>query len=226
MDVIVNAEFGGKLRESAACLLLLLLRFICSIWCLTQYPARKKTLMCGRRKSLVFCPSWNLIQKFRILEDKKQTEGEGRQADRHQTDWRTSVSENSPNNLQPPTEVSPFVWSLERGACTAGPILITSVREIRTSEWTGDIRFQISLVGLVCAHRFNAHAVPRLRYLSPNDPLPAAQTLRALREGCWAGFSPSPLDVCTSHPLRVSTPRFVFLHPRGGRADLIALYTW
>lgn len=36
-------------------------------------------LQCGRRKSLVFCPSWNLIQKFRILEDKKHTEGGGKE---------------------------------------------------------------------------------------------------------------------------------------------------
>lgn len=55
--------------------------FICSIWCSTWYPGKKKNY-CGRRKMLVFCPTWNLIQKFRILEDKKQTEGEGRKAEK------------------------------------------------------------------------------------------------------------------------------------------------
>lgn len=44
-------------------------------------PRKGKKTCVGGGKSLVFCPSWNLIQKFGILEDKKQTEGEGRKAD-------------------------------------------------------------------------------------------------------------------------------------------------
>lgn len=187
MDVIVNAEFGGKLRESAACLLLLLLRFICSIWCLTQYPARKKnpTHVWAEEKPRIL----SVLKFDSEVQDpgRQKANGGGGQADRQQADRRTSVSENSPNNLQPPTEVSPFVWLLERGACTKGPILITLLREIRTAEWTWDIRFQISLLWFVCAHRFNAHAGLVCVIYHQNDPLPAAQ---ALREGCWAGFSP------------------------------------
>lgn len=92
MDVIVNAECGGKLRESAACLLLLLLLllflwFICSIWCLTQYPARK------RKKN----PLVGAEEKPRILSvlkfdsevqdpGRQKANGGGGQADRQETD--------------------------------------------------------------------------------------------------------------------------------------------
>lgn len=80
MDVIVNVEFEGKLRESASSSPPPLALFApYGVWHGTQ---EEKKLLCGRRKSLVFCPSWNLIQKFRILEDKKQTEGEGRKAEK------------------------------------------------------------------------------------------------------------------------------------------------
>lgn len=91
---------------------------------------------------------------------RQKANGGGGKADRQQTDWRTSVSANSPNDLQPPTEVSPFIV-IERGACTMEPNLITLVREIRTAvltaEWTWDIRFQSSSLWFFCAHRFKAH---------------------------------------------------------------------
>lgn len=93
MDVIVNAEFGGKLRESAACLLLLLLLlflwFICSIWCLTQYPARKK-----RRKKTTHVGAEEKPRILSVLKfdsevqdpGRQKANGGGGQADRQQTD--------------------------------------------------------------------------------------------------------------------------------------------
>lgn len=125
-------------------------------------------------------------------------------AGRQTRDGLTSVSANSPNNLQPPTEVSPFIV-IERGACTMEPNLITLVREIRTAvltaEWTWDIRFQSSSLWFFCAHRFKAHTgLVCVIY---------HQTSHFLRRRLCAGFCPSALEVCSSHPLRVS------LHPRG-----------
>lgn len=154
---------------------------------------------------------------------RQKANGGGGQADRQQTDWRTSVSANSPNNLQPPTEVSPFIV-IERGACTMEPNLITLVREIRpavlTAEWTWDIRFQSSSLWFFCAHRFKAHTGLVCVIYHQNEPLPAAQTLRTLRGSCCAGFCPSALEVCSSHPFARFPPS------SWSTADIIALYTW
>lgn len=196
--------------------------FICSIWCLTQYPARekKKAHSCGRRKSRVFCPSWNLIQKFWILEDKKQTEGEGRQAGNRRTDF--SVSANSLNNLQPPTEVSPFVtfwlreaaaqWSQMKSPCELWATLLTA-------EWTWDIRFQSFLHWFFCAHRFNR--------------TPASFAL-FITTSCGANFAGRAVvrDFTPQRQKRAHRSLCAF-QVRGwfpsifrGRADIIALYTW
>ena len=60
MDVIVNVEFEGKLRESAAASSSSSSSgFICSIWCLTWYPGRKKTLVWAEEK-----PSILSVLKF------------------------------------------------------------------------------------------------------------------------------------------------------------------
>lgn len=112
MDVIVNAEFGGKLRESAACLLLhhLLLRVYLLHMVFDTVPIQrgKKTLVWAEEKPCILS-----VLKFdsQVLDPGRQkANGGGGQAGRQQTDGRTfTVSANSPNNLQPPTEVSPFV---------------------------------------------------------------------------------------------------------------------
>lgn len=59
MDVAVNVEFEGKLRESASSCCCCCSGFICSIWCLTWYPGRKKALVWAEEK-----PSILSVLKF------------------------------------------------------------------------------------------------------------------------------------------------------------------
>lgn len=154
--LILEVNWEKVLHASSSCSSGLFAPY--GVWHSTQ-PEKKNHSCVGGGKASYFVRPEIWFRSSGSWKTKSKRRGRaGRQADRQQTDWRTSVSENSPNNLQPPTEVSPFVWLIERGACTMGPILITLVREIRTAEWTWDIRFQISLVCFVCAHRFNAHA--------------------------------------------------------------------
>lgn len=108
--VIVKVEFGGKLRESAACLLLLLLMllwFYLLHMVFDTVPSQKKNpLVWAEEKPCILS-----VLKFdsEVLDPGRQkANGGGGQAGR-QTDGLFSVSANSPNNLQPPTEVSPFV---------------------------------------------------------------------------------------------------------------------
>lgn len=224
MDVIVNVEFGGKLRESPECRLLLW--FICSIWCLTQYPAR------GRKKNPTHVwaeekPCILSVLKFdsEVLDPGRQkANGGGGKAGRQETD-------------------GPFLWAQTHQITSdwSKSVCHLLIEREATAQWSqiksawcvkseplheplnGDIRFQSFLLCSFCAHRFNAHATPASFALSPNVPLPAAQTLR---ESCCAGFYPAEAQACTSHSLRVSGLSLVSLHLHGRRADIIALYTW
>lgn len=168
--------------------------------------------MCGRRKSRVFCPSWNLIQKFWILEDKKQTEGEGRQTDSRRTDGRTfPVSANSPKNLQAATQVSPFVTFWLRAAAAQwsqikSPWCVKSEPLHEPLNGHGILGFRAFLLWFYCAHRFNAHA-GLVCFIYQQT---SADFTGALRESCCAGFYPAKAETRTSHSLRVSRPTLVF----------------
>lgn len=173
--------------------------------------------MCGRRKSRVFCPSWNLIQKFWILEDKKQTEGEGRQTDSRRTDGRTDgyfpVSANSPKNLQAATQVSPFVTFWLRAAAAQwsqikSPRCVKSEPLHEPLNGHGILGFRLFFFCFGSIARTDLTRTPASFALFITK---RAQTLRGLcGRAVVRDFYPAKAEARTSHSLRVSRPTLVF----------------
>lgn len=104
--MIVNVEFGGKLRESAVASFsssCCFSGFICSIWCTRQGEKKKKLVWAEEKPSIL-----SVLKFDSEVQDpgRQKANGGGGQTD---TDGQSfNVSVNSPNILRLPTEVSPF----------------------------------------------------------------------------------------------------------------------
>lgn len=146
------------------------------VWRSTQPGKKKKPTRVGGGKAVYFVRPEIWFRSSGSWKTKSKRRGRaGRQAGNRRTDF--SVSANSLNNLQPPTEVSPFVtfwlreaaaqWSQMKSPCELWATLLTA-------EWTWDIRFQSFLHWFFCAHRFNRTPASFALFITTS----AAQTFR------------------------------------------------